>query len=46
MTSPTGAPDPGGSATGVEVGDVVRGVEAVVLTGAEADGSARSASPP
>ena len=46
MTSPIGAPGPGGRAGVVEVGDVVEGAARVVLGGTVNDGVDRSASPP
>ena len=46
MTSPIGAPGPGGRAGVVEVGDVVDGAARVVLGGTVNDGDDRSASPP
>jgi para-nitrobenzyl esterase len=46
MTSPIGAPGPGGRAGVVEVGDVVDGAVRVALGGTVNDGVDRSASPP
>ena len=45
ITSPTGAPSAGGLAGVVGVGDVVRGIDLVVLAGADREGSACSAFP-